>query len=103
MEVVTADKGLAGSALVLGEGGPWVPGTCRDIIHGSSYSQTPPQARNMQGLLTVLWPEVELGREAGDVGAGRRAGGDSGQQQEPRLTLSFHLLWACTTTSSRLS
>lgn len=38
-----------------------------------------PRPENMQDFLIVLWPEVEVGREAGDIGAGLRAGGDLGQ------------------------
>lgn len=42
----------------------------------SAIHRLPHRPKNMQGFLTVLWPEVELGREAGDIGAGLRAGGE---------------------------
>lgn len=33
----------------------------------------------MQDYLSLLWPDLELGKEAVDIGAGLRAGGDTGQ------------------------
>lgn len=65
MEVVTADKGLAGSALAPREGGaghPWHLPRHHSWIQLFSVS---PKAQNMQSFLILLWAKVELAREAG--------------------------------------
>lgn len=73
MEVVTADKGLAGSALVLGESGalgPWHLQRPHSWIQLFTDAPTGPEHA---GLSHFALAEVELDREVSDVGARARS------------------------------